>query len=149
MKRIFDLIKCPQGKEGGTPEFRLGLRIKIGDQETVCPLTESSGSFEGLENEVQTITQDLGRVMEKAKNLIRGDQPSEGQLDFDVEMEPAQIWAILSEIEDVGQFINIFNDLEEPRRKEIAEHVLTHCNIFTGKASVFSSRYDNESGFMK
>jgi len=149
MKRIFDLIKCPQGKKGGKPEFRLGLRIKIGDQETVCPLTESSGSFEGLENEVQTITQDLGRVMEKAKNLIRGDQPSEGQLDFDVEMEPAQIWAILSEIEDVGQFINIFNDLEEPRRKEIAEHVLTHCNIFTGKASVFSSRYDNESGFMK
>jgi hypothetical protein len=149
MKRIFDLIKCPQGKEGGKPEFRLGLRIKIGDQETVCPLTESSGSFEGLENEVQTITQDLGRVMEKAKNLIRGDQPSEGQLDFDVEMEPAQIWAILSEIEDVSQFINIFNDLEEPRRKEIAEHVLTHCNIFTGKASVFSSRYDNESGFMK
>ena len=149
MKRIFDLIKCPQGKEGGKPEFRLVLRIKIGDQETVCPLTESSGSFEGLENEVQTITQDLGRVMEKAKNLIRGDQPSDGQLDFDVEMEPAQIWAILSEIEDVGRFINIFNDLEEPRRKEIAEHVLTHCNIFTGKASVFSSRYDNASGFMK
>ena len=87
--------------------------------------------------------------MEKARDLFMGDRPSEGQLDIDAEMEPAQMWALLSEIEDVGQFVKIFNELDEPRRKEIAEHVLTHCNIFTGKASVFSSRYDNESGFMK
>ncbi len=149
MKGIFDLIKYPGGKEGEKPEIRLGLRLKIGDQETVCPLTEPSGSYEALENGVQTIKQDLGRVMEKARDLFKGDRSSEGELDFDAEMEPAQVWALLSEIEDVDQFVKIFNDLDEPRRKEIAEHVLTHCNVFTGKASVFSSRYDNESGFME
>jgi hypothetical protein len=149
MKKIFDLIKHPQSREGGRPEFSLGFRLKIGDQETVCPLTRPFGSYEALENEMQTIQQDLSRVVEKARKYIRGDQASEGQLDFDAEMEPAQIWGLLSEIEDVDQFINIFNDLDESRRKEIAEHVLTHCNVFTGKASIFSSRYDNESGFME
>jgi hypothetical protein len=148
MKGIFDLIKYSESREGEKQEFCLGLRLKVGDQETVCPLTKPTDSYNTLENEIKTIKQDLGKVMEKARNLIPGNQPSEGQLDFDAEMEPAQIWALLSEIEDVGQFINIFNDLEEPRRKEIAEHVLTHCNIFTGMASIFSSRYDSETGFM-
>jgi len=149
MKGIFDLIKYPEGREGEKPELSLGLRLKIGDQETVCPLTEPSGSYEALENGVQAIKQDLGRVMEKARDLFKGDRSPEGKLDFDAQMEPEQIWALLSEIEEVDQFVKVFNDLEEPRRKEIAEHVLTHCNVFTGKASVFSSRYDNESGFMK
>ncbi|GAG41669.1 unnamed protein product, partial [marine sediment metagenome] len=121
----------------------------MGDQETVYPLTRSVDSYEALENEVQTIKEDLGTIMERAKDLFKGGRPFDEKLDFDASMAPARIWALLSEIEDVDLFVNTFNNLGEPRRKEIADHVLTHCNIFTGKASVFSSRYDNESGFME
>lgn len=149
MKGIFDLIKSPRCGEGDSPELSLGLRLKIGKQETICPITEPSDSYEILEKEAQTIKEDLSRIMEKAKDFFHGNRSSGGTLDFDEDMEPAQIWALLSEIEDVEQFVTIFNDLEESRRKEIAEHVLTHCNVFTGKASVFSARYNNESGFME
>lgn len=149
MRGIFDLIKATVGEEVEKPELTLGLRIKIGEHQTICPITEPSNSYDVFEKEAQTIIEDLSRIMEKAKDFFKGDRSSEGMLGFDEDMEPAQIWALLSEIEDVEQFVTIFNDLEEARRKEIAEHVLTHCNVFTGKASVFSARYNNESGFME
>jgi hypothetical protein len=30
----------------------------------------------------------------------------------------------------------------------VAEHILTKCNIFSGKAAVFSSRYDEATAMM-
>ena len=149
MKTIFDLIKSSERREGDKPELRLGVRIKIGDQETVCPLTGSVDSYEALQGEVQTLQEDLGEVMKRAKNFLQGGRSPDETLDFDADMAPDQIWALLSEVDDEVLFVKTFNNLKESRRREIAEHVLTHCNIFTGQASVFSSRYNNESGFME
>jgi len=148
MKAIFDIMISSGSREGDKPELRLGLRIKIGDQETVCPLTRSVDSYEALEGEVHALREDLGEVMNRAKDVFLGDRSSEEKLNFDSDMAPEQIWALLSEVEDEDLFVKTFNNLDESRRREIAEHVLTHCNIFTGQASVFSSRYDNESGYM-
>lgn len=149
MKTIFELIRSSKRREGDNPELRLGLRLTIGDQETLCPLTRSVDSYEALESEVQTIQEDLGAVMKRAKDFLEGGPLSDEPLDFDADMAPEEIWARLSEVDDEGLFVKTFNHLEESRRREIADHVLTHCNIFTGQASVFSSRYDNESGFME
>jgi hypothetical protein len=149
MKTIFDLIRSSERREGGKPELRLGLRLKIGDQETICPLTSSVDSYEALESEVQTLQEDLGTVMKRAKDFLEVGRSPDETLDFDADMAPEEVWALLSEVDDEGLFVETFNNLEESRRREIAEHVLTHCNIFTGQASVFSSRYDNESGFME
>ena len=41
------------------------------------------------------------------------------------------------------------DNLEETKRKEVAEHVLTRCNIFSGRGAVFSARYDSETGYME
>ena len=148
MKTIFDLIKSSERREGDKPELRLGVRIKIGDEETLCPLTRSVDSYEALEMEVETLQEDLGNSMQRAKIILEGGRSPDETLDFDTDMAPEEVWALLSEVDDEGLFVKTFNNLEEPKRREIAEHVLTHCNIFTGQASVFSSRYDNESGFM-
>jgi hypothetical protein len=59
------------------------------------------------------------------------------------------VWSILSSIEDEDQFVRRFNALEEEKRREVAEYVLTKCNIFSGKASAFSSRYSNETGLLE
>ena len=149
MKGIFDLIRSPEGGEGEKPAFRLGLRLKIGNQETICPLTRPFESFEALENGVQFIKEDLGTVVERARELFKGTLSSVEGLDFDVDATPEEIWTLLSKIADENSFIDTFNGLDEARRKAIAEHVLTHCNVFTGKASIFSLRYDNDSGLME
>ena len=148
MKEIFDLIRSPESEGGEKLAFRLGLRLKIGDQETVCPLTRPFDSYEALENRVHFIKEDLGMVMEKARGLFKGNPPSEEGFYFDADAKPEEIWTLLSEIEDEDHFVDTFNRLEEARRKEVADHVFTHCNVFTGKASIFSSRYDNDSGLM-
>jgi hypothetical protein len=69
--------------------------------------------------------------------------------EFRSDMGPEEIWEILSNITDEDLFIGSFNRLEETKRNEVAEYVLTQCNIFSGKASVFSSRYNNEKGLME
>jgi hypothetical protein len=64
-------------------------------------------------------------------------------------MKPEEIWTILSAILDEGEFIQSFNALEQGKRKEVAEHVLTRCSVFSGRAAVFSSRYDDNSARME
>lgn len=64
-------------------------------------------------------------------------------------MKAEEIWSILSAILGEVDFIQAFNALEEGTRREVAEHVLTHCNVFSGKAAVFSSRYDEKSALME
>ena len=148
MKGIFDLIRSPEGGKGEKPMFRLGLRLKIGDQETVCPLTRPFESFEALENGVQFIKEDLGLVLERARGLFEGTPSSVNGLDFDEDATPEEIWILLSKIEDENSFVDTFNGLDEARRNAVADYVLTHCNVFSGKASILSSRYDNDSGLM-
>ena len=149
MKGIFDLIRSPDGGDEEKTALRLGLRLKVGDQETVCPLTRPFESFEALENGVEFIKEDLGLIVERARERFKGSQPSGEGLDFDEDATPEQIWTLLSKIDDENSFVDMFNRLDGARRKAIAEHVLTHCNVFSGKASVFSLRYDNDSGLME
>ena len=95
----------------------------------------------------QAIKEGLDSLLAKAKGLFR-ESPAEEGLDLRSDMEPEEIWSILSVVSDEDLFINSFNNLDEAKRREVAEHILTRCNIFSGKASVFSSRYNNETGFM-
>jgi hypothetical protein len=34
------------------------------------------------------------------------------------------------------------------KRIEVADYVLSHCNVFSGQASVFSMRYNSEEGLL-
>ena len=148
MKGIFDLIRSPDGGDEEKTALRLGLRLKVGDQETVCPLTRPFESFEALENGVEFIKEDLGMVIERARVLFKETTPSGEGLDFDEDATPEEIWTLLSKIEDENSFVDTFNGLDEARRNAVADYVLTHCNVFSGKASILSSRYDNDSGLM-
>ncbi len=133
--------------EGDKPAVRLGIRVKLGGHETTCPFSRACDSFYALETEVQAIKNSLDRLLAEAKELLM-EPTSEDGLDLRSDMEPEEIWSILAGISDEKLFVKGFNNLDEAKRREVAEHVLTQCNIFSGKASVFSSRYDNETGLM-
>ena len=64
-------------------------------------------------------------------------------------MTEEEIWKVLTDIGDEKLFIDAFNSMDEATRKRVADHVLTRCNIFSGKGSVFSSRYNNDSGLLE
>jgi hypothetical protein len=148
MDKIFELITQPGKREAKKPEARLGIKIKLSSFETTCFVTQPSQSYHVLESEVQAIRQNLEDVLKEARKVFEGSSKRDN-LGLRPNMKAGEIWSILSSILDEGDFIQAFNALEEGKRKEVAEHVLAHCNVFSGKAAVFSSRYDDKSALME
>jgi len=148
MDKIFELITQPGKGEGKKPEARLGIRLKLSSFETTCFVTQPCQSYHALESEVQAIRQNLENALKEARKVFEGSSKRD-TLGLRLDMNAGEIWSILSAILDEGDFVQAFNALEEEKRKEIAEHVLGHCNVFSGKAAVFSSRYDDQSALME
>jgi hypothetical protein len=147
MESIFEIVaETGEGEEGKTT-VSVGVRLKVGGHETTCPISRACHSYETLEIEVQTIKNSLDSLLSEAKRVI-GKPETDEALELSSDMEPEEVWSILSAVSDEDLFIKSFNNLDEDKRREVAEYVLTHCNIFSGKASVFSSRYNNETGVM-
>jgi len=147
MDKIFELITQPEKEEGRKTEVRLGIRVKLSSFETTCFVTQPCQSYRALESEVQGIRQNIEDVLKEARDVFEGSSRKDN-LGLRPDMNAGEIWSILSTILDEGDFIHAFNALEEGKRKEVAEHVLTHCNVFSGRAAVFSSRYDDKSALL-
>jgi hypothetical protein len=148
MDKIFELIVQPATGEGKKPEARIGTRLKLSSFETTCPVTNPCQSYPALESEVQAIRQNLEDILKEGRNFFEGASKRDN-LGLRPDMTAGEIWAVLSAVSEEGDFIQAFNALEAAKRKEVAEHVLTHCNVFSGKAAIFSSHYDEESGLME
>ena len=148
MEKIFELITQPGKGEGRKPEVRLGIRVKVSSFETTCFVTQPCASYPALESEIQDIRQNLDDLLREARKVFEGSSKMDS-LGLRPEMKADEIWTILSAVLEEREFIQAFNALEQGKRKEIAEHVLTHCNVFSGKAAVFSSRYDDKSALME
>jgi len=147
MDEIFELITAATA-EGESQEFRLGVRIKVGGFEAVCPLTRQCGSYKAFELEMERIRKRLEEVSIQARTMDerRGREETFG---IEPHMAASEIWAILSSIAPEDVFVTTFNALGDAKRREIAEHVLTQCNVFSGKASVFSARYSEATALME
>jgi len=148
MKNIFEMMTITDKEKQDETKIRLGICLKIGDTETICPISGICDSYEAFEMEVVAVKNNLERVINMAKGIFSGSSLQE-TLELNEDMSPEKIWSILSSVDDEDLFVNSFNTLYEEKRKEVAEYVLTHCNIFSGKASVFSARYKDDSGLMK
>jgi hypothetical protein len=148
MGTLFELITERGKEQGRKPEARIGIRVKLSSFETTCFVTGPCASYHALESEVQAIRQNLEDVLKEAGKAFESASKRD-RFGLKPDMTAGEIWAILSGILDEGDFVQSFNALEEEKRKEVAEHVLTHCNVFSGKAAVFSSRYDDKSAFME
>jgi hypothetical protein len=148
MVDIFEVITVTDKTESDKTGIRLGINIKIAGHETICPITMTCHSYEAVEKEVAAIKESLESILHTTKEIF-GASTNGDMFEFRSDMGPEEIWEILSNITDENFFIGSFNNLEETKRNEVAEYVLTQCNIFSGKASVFSSRYNNETGLME
>jgi hypothetical protein len=144
---MFELIiQSKKDKKEGI-EVSLGLRLQVAGHETLCPVTGSCKNIDAFLAEVQTILNNLEEIMNQSREVFRrsGEQ---NRLGLKPDMSPPEIWNILSGIEDESEFAYSFNSLDEAKRREVAEYVLTRCNIFAGKAAIFSSRYNEATALM-
>ena len=103
-------------------------------------------SYEVLEEEVARIKEELDTLLERSKKLFGAEGGEEEDWQVNENMGAEQIWDILSKIKDPELLLTKFNSLSHQKRLEVADYVFTHGNIFSGTASVFSTRYDSEKG---
>lgn len=144
MESIFDLIANVKDEKGKKEGCRVGIRVNVRGFEAICPVTPFCESYKAFEVEIQNITKGLEQILAEARRIFQ--KPDAGEM-FGIEphMKAEEVWSILSRIADNNVFAATFNKLDEEKRKEVAEHVLTKCNVFSGKASVFSSRYNDST----
>ena len=148
MRDIFKIIQVDSKKEESEKELSIGIDLQIADREIRCLVSENCDSYEELLNEIEAIQKNLKHMIEEAKMYFKGPSSKDGS-EFTSEMSPEEIWATLSEIQDELDFVKRFNSLDDTRRKEVADHVITKCNVFSGRGSVFSTRYNNKTGYME
>ena len=148
MRDIFKIIKVNNQKEENKKTISIGIDFQIAGRETHCPVSENCHSYEDLAVEVGEIKRNLECVLEEAKTHFKGPVPKDN-LGFESEMPAEETWPILAGIKDESIFVEHFNSLDDTKRREVAEYVLSKCNIFSGRGSVFSARYNNETGYME
>ena len=146
MEDIFELITITETGDRKI-SVRLGIRLKVAGQETVCPVVKSCDAYEAFENEAQMLIERLEQMKQKARVLFKAPSSGAG-LQIRPDMPAKEVWSVLSTMADEAKWVAAFNELSASQREAVAEHVLTQCNIFSGKAAVFSRRYDSETGLM-
>jgi len=111
-------------------------------------LIQGCDSYETLEGEVSRLKGELDGLLKEAKGQF-GPGSGQEHLELDEELDAAELWDNLSAVTDTELLVRQFNSLSREKRQEIADYVFTQCNVFTGVASVFSQRYNNEEAKLK
>jgi hypothetical protein len=148
MRDIFKMIVIDNQKEAGKKELSMGIDLQIAEREICCPVSKNCQSYEELLAEIEAIQRNLEGIKAEAKTYFKGPA-SEDDSEFTAETSPEEIWANLSKIQDELDFVERFNSLDDTKRKEVADHVITKCSVFSGRGSVFSTRYNNKTGVME
>ena len=112
-------------------------------------LIPKCSSYNILEQEVGRIKEELDTLLEKSKKILAVEGGEEEDWEVKEDMGAGQIWDVLSKIKDPELLLVKFNSLSHQKRLEVADHVFTHGNIFSGAASVFSTRYNSEKGTLE
>jgi hypothetical protein len=149
MSRWFKISACDKPPTAAGETFCIGIPVRVADRETVIPISDSCHTFEALARASKDIQDDLNLLLKEAEAVFHPETLSEAGLRFPQGMGPDKVWAILKEMDGEEAFVEAFNQLDQERRGSVAEHVLTKCNIFSGRAAVFSSRYNSATGLLE
>ena len=146
-------LEIEKGADEKNSKVGVSLNVEVADGEgsTLTGsvlLVEKCNSYEILQKEVSRIKEELDALLEKSKQLFETKIEEEGP-NVDEDMSAKEIWNCLSNIKDPEVLLVKFNGLSRQKRFEVADYVLSHCNVFSGPASIFSMRYNNEEGVIE
>ena len=130
----------------------LNLEVADGEVSTLSGsvlLVEKCSSYEILQKEVSQIKEELDVLLEKSRKLFEVEIGEEKSQSVNEDMSVKEIWDFLSMIKDPEVLLVKFNSMSRQKRFEVADYVLSNCNVFSGPASIFSMRYNSEEGVIE
>ena len=153
MKKKFRL-EIEKGVDEKNSKVGVSLDVEVADGEgsTLSGsvlLIEKCNSYEILHKEISRIKEELDALLEKSRRLFEAEMGEEKNQGVDEDMTAKEIWNLLSIIKDSEALSVKFNSMSRQKRFEVADYVLSHCNIFSGPASIFSMRYNSEEGVIE
>jgi hypothetical protein len=153
MKDKFTLTIDREADEKGT---RVGISIdadmtngrgsKLSGSVCVIPQCDS---YQKLKKEIAAAKEALDILLKESGKLFDEEHKKEEAPDVDESMSAKEIWDLLSTIKDPEVLLMKFNSMSHQTRIEVADYVLTHCNVFSSPASIFSMRYNIEEGLLE
>jgi hypothetical protein len=154
MKDIKLILEIEKGVDEKNSKVGVSLNVEVADGEgsTLSGsvlLVEKCSSYEILQKEVSRIKEELDVLLEKSKRLFEAEVGEEEGLDVDEDMNAKDIWDLLSIIKNPEVLLVKFNNMSRQKRLEVADYVLSHCNVFSEPASIFSMRYNSEEGVIE
>jgi len=147
-------LETEKGVDEKNSKVGVSLNIEVADgegstlSESVL-LVKKCSSYEILHKEISRIKEELDALLEKSRRLFEAEIGEEKSQGVDEDMTAKEIWNLLSIIKDSEALSVKFNSMSRQKRFEVADYVLSHCNVFSGPASIFSMRYNSEEGVIE
>ena len=147
-------LEIEKGADGKTARVGVSVSIDITNDEGSCinglvVFIPQCTSYVSLAGEVTRIKEELDTLLERSREAFGTGADEKETLSLDEEMSARELWDILSKIENQETLSRRFNILSRQKRFEVADYVLTHCNVFSGAGSVFSIRYNSKEGLLE
>ena len=100
--------------------------------------------IEQLERAVGHLKGRLDAVLREGIELFRRHEIQREAAPRPVPKTAQEIWKIMEGAGDLEGMRDLFNPLPPEKRKEVANFVFSHLNIFKGAASLFSQHFNEE-----
>ncbi len=147
-------LEIEKGADENNSKVGVSINVDITDGEGSSLsgsvlLVEKCSSYEILHKEVSRIKEELDALLDKSKGLFNTEIGEEKSQGVNEDMSAKEIWDVLSMIKDPEALLMKFNSMSRQKRFEVADYVLSNCNVFSGPASIFSMRYNSEEGVME
>lgn len=109
-------------------------------------LTEPCASAELLEAQVEELYQALKALLLEARAVFAASTQKKPATLIPESLE--EIWQLMENTAELEQMKRIFNELEEKRRRELADYILGHANVFKGAGALFAQHYEEDEGVL-
>lgn len=145
---MFKLIRMDQTGGERKPGLRVDIDITVGGKAVPCPCTETCFDERSFAAGIEALQDALAGLLEEGRRFLSGAAKS-GAAGLNPQDPPEKIWAALSKIPGEEDFILAFNSLDDAKRAETSDYILTQCSMFSGKGAVFSKRFNHARGLLE
>lgn len=147
-------LEIEKGLAENNSNVGISLNVEITDDEGSrlsgsVLLIEKCSTYEMLYKEISRIKEELDVLRDTSRDLFETEPGEEKSQGVNEDLSVQEIWDFLSTIKDPEALLVKFNSMSSQKRFEVADYVLSNCNIFSGPASSFAMRYDSEEGIIK
>lgn len=108
-------------------------------------LTEACSTMSALEAEVDQLCREMMALLGEARDLMAEAQKEPAPLQ-ELPENTEELWGLMERCGNLEEMKRLFNTLQDGKRREMADFIFGHVNVFKGAGAMFAQHYDEEQG---